>query len=171
MMRHGRPSSMLRVLWPAVAGESGVCARARLPSMRGRRLSTQPPTPPPAHDRPSAATVKRLAQEAKMQQRMWDTFVPEGGIHFGDRRFWALLSIVLGLHAVNTWREANRPQDSGLPLGAVRRLPDGGLLMEDGSIARGAEATPFAPHTLHKMKEKGEDELVLDRAFRKIKGL
>jgi hypothetical protein len=53
----------------------------------------------------------------------------------------------------------------------VRRLPDGGLLMEDGSIARGAEPEPAAPHTLHKMKEKGEDELVLDRAFRKMKGL
>ena len=36
---------------------------------------------------------------------MWDTFVPEGGIKFGDRKFWGLLFLVLGLHGYNTWNE------------------------------------------------------------------
>ena len=141
-------------------------ARTRLGTLQCRPLATLPPAP---RDRPSAAEVQQLAKDAKNQQRVWDTFVPEGGIRFGDRRFWALLSFVLGLHAFNNWREANAPRDKGLPEGAVRRLPDGGLLMEDGSIARGVETDPAAPHTLHKIKVIGEDELTLDRAYRKIK--
>ena len=144
---------------PVMRGVLRGVALARAGQPAGRMMCSKSQ---PVHDRPSEATVKRLAQEAKMQQRMWDTFVPEGGIGLGDRRFWALLTIVLTLHAINTWREANRPQDTGLPPGAIRRLPDGGLLMEDGSIARGAEVDPTVPHTLHKVKEKGEDELILD---------
>lgn len=143
---------------------------ARAGSSAVRRCSSQPTVPPPRINRPTEAEVKKLAEDARMQQKVWDTFVPEGGIRFGDRRFWALLSVVLGLHAFNTYREATMPKERGLPIGAVRRLPDGGLLMEDGSILRGSEgAVPAAPHTLHRVKEKGEDELVLDRAFRKIK--
>ena len=111
-----------------------------------------------------------------MQQKMWDLFVPEGGIRFGDRRFWVLLSIVLGaplpthalpsqppqptlsdflpgLHAANMYKDSRKPRDLGLPEGAVRRLPDGGLLLADGSIAKNAEAAPAAQHTLHRVRE------------------
>lgn len=66
-----------------------------LARMGSRHCSYKGPPLAP-HSRPSEATVKRLAAEAEMQQKMWDLFVPEGGIRFGDRRFWVLLSIVLG---------------------------------------------------------------------------
>jgi len=98
---------------------------------------------------------------------MWDTFVPEQGIRFGDKRFWALLFLVGGLHLFNNWREANAPRDPDLPPGAVRRLPQGGLLMADGSI--GKEEVVAAPHTLHKVKDVGENELVLDKMWRRFK--
>ncbi|EOD18416.1 hypothetical protein EMIHUDRAFT_449706 [Emiliania huxleyi CCMP1516] len=126
-----------------------------------------PPLAP--HSRPSEATVKRLAAEAEMQQKMWDLFVPEGGIRFGDRRFWVLLSIVLGLHAANMYKDSRKPRDLGLPEGAVRRLPDGGLLLADGSIAKNAEAAPAAQHTLHRVREAGEDDTALGSALRKMK--
>ena len=44
----------------------------------------------------------------------------------------------------------------------------GGLLMDDGSIGK-EEGAPAAPHTLHVVKETGENELVLDRVWRKLK--
>ena len=79
-----------------------------------------------------------------------------------------LLSIVMALHAANTYRDAHRvPVDAvGLPEGAARRLNDGRMLMADGSIAKGA---PPGKTTLHKVKDEGEGELVLDRAWRNIK--
>ena len=42
---------------------------------------------PPASSRPDAETVKQLAESAKFQKRMWETFVPERGIRFGDAHF------------------------------------------------------------------------------------
>ncbi len=109
--------------------------------------------------------MRELAESAKMQQKMWvralavcgrrmqirvkfrsltrarsphaqDTFVPEQGIKFGDKRFWGLLFIILGLHSYNTWRESQIVPEPNLPDGAVRRLPEGGLLMADGSIGK-----------------------------------
>ena len=130
-----------------------------------RRLCA--PARPPS-DRPDEKTVRELAESARLQQKMWNTFVPEQGIRFGDKRFWGLLSIVLALHAINAYNERNTPRDARLPPGASRRLPDGRLLMEDGSIGR-EEGGPAAPHTLHKVRETGEDELVLDRAWRKLR--
>ena len=35
--------------------------------------------------RPDAETVKRLADNAKLQQAVWNVWVPEAGIRFGDR--------------------------------------------------------------------------------------
>ena len=141
------------------------CCQPGLPGP-SRMLSTAPQRPPA--ERPSAETVKRLAQEAKLQEKMWNVFIPERGIHFGDKRFWMLLGIVSVLHAINTYRDAHRvpPDAIDLPDGAARRLGDGRMLMTDGSIAKGA---PAGPTTLHHVKEKGENELVLDRAWRKIK--
>ena len=139
-----------------------------------RSLCAPPPRPPPVGRpgdvRPDAETVKNLAENAKLQQRMWDTFVPEGGIKFGDRKFWGLLFLVLGLHGYNTWNEEaeKAAPEPGLPRGAVRRLPDGRMLMEDGSITE-RDPSDTRAHTLHQMKEKGEDELVLDKAGRWIK--
>ena len=84
-----------------------------------------------------------------------------------------LLGIVSVLHAINTYREAHKvPEDAvGLPEGAQRRLPDGRVLMVDGSIIKGDAigVEQDGPTTLHKVKEVGEDELVLDRAWRKLK--
>mmetsp|Transcript_30232 Transcript_30232/g.52856 ORF Transcript_30232/g.52856 Transcript_30232/m.52856 type:complete len:145 (+) Transcript_30232:2-436(+) len=125
-----------------------------------RTLCTRPPA-----DRPTEAEVRKLAEGARLQQRMWDTFVPEGGIRFGDRRFWGLLGIVMALHAINTYREARKPLEPGLPEGGLRRLPDGRVLMLDGSIAKHESGLA---HSLHKEPEK--KELLLDRAYRMLKG-
>lgn len=50
------------------------------PPPRARGLAT-----PPSSGRPSEQQVKNLAQQAKMQQSMWNLFVPEQGIRFGDK--------------------------------------------------------------------------------------
>jgi len=134
-----------------------------------RNLSSSPPNPRPAAERPSAETVQQLANSARIQEKMWNVFVPERGIKFGDQRFWMLLGIVALLHTYNNYRDANKPADIGLPEGAQRRLPDGRLLMVDGSIsAKGSEASP-KELSLHKIKEVGEGEGVVNRAFRNIK--
>ena len=66
------------------------------------------PPPRPAINRPSEATVKRLAEEAKIQQRMWDAFVPEQGIRFGDKCVPAELShtVISASHAARNSNHA-----------------------------------------------------------------
>lgn len=109
---------------------------------------------PPASSRPDAETVKQLAESAKFQKRMWETFVPERGIRFGDQRFWMLVGFIGALHMYNNYRDSLKPAEPDLPDGAARRLPDGRLLMKDGSISqKGAEQNPRHNHTLHKDPE------------------
>ena len=101
--------------------------------------------------RPDAETVKRLADNAKLQQAVWNVWVPEAGIRFGDRcvlaaaldrtalperccvassppprarrrKFWILLSIVGTLHAINTYRDQQRAVEQDLPPGACLPL-------------------------------------------------
>ena len=84
-----------------------VLARAAPPPpVRCCRLSTGAPSRPPPPQtpkdtskmrvssgslgyqpdaRPDAETVKRLAENAKLQQAVWNVWVPEAGIRFGDR--------------------------------------------------------------------------------------
>tara|TARA_B110001452_G_scaffold266309_1_gene272847 strand:+ start:931 stop:1413 length:483 start_codon:yes stop_codon:yes gene_type:complete len=144
-------------------------ALQRPAALRCRSLATAPTPPtPPASDRPDEATVRRLAAEAKWQQKAWEVVVPEQGIKFGDRKFWILLTFVGVLHAINTYRDSRKLVEPDLPPGALRRLPGGKLLMEDGSTAKEEQETGHA-HTLHKYKETGEGELVLDRAWRLVK--
>ena len=38
-----------------------------------------------------------LAESAKFQEKMWNTFVPERSVRFGDQRFWILVGIIAGL--------------------------------------------------------------------------
>jgi hypothetical protein len=103
-----------------------------------------------------------------MQEKMWRIFVPEKGVRFGDQRFWVLIGIVGGLHLFNNYRESQRPPESDLPAGAVRRLPDGRLLMEDGSVtAKGTEIGPHKPPTLH--QEKAEMGGVINNARRAVR--
>ena len=117
--------------------------------------SSKPPVP--TSSRPSAETVKQLAEAAKIQKRMWDTFAPERGIRFGDQRFWLLLGFITSLHLYNNYRDSLKPAELDLPAGAARRLPDGRLLMTDGSIsAKGAEADPKHAPTLHKDPMEGK---------------
>lgn len=112
--------------------------------------------------------MRRLGQEAKFQQKAWELIVPEQGIRFGDRKFWILLTAVGVLHAINTYRESRKPVEPDLPPGALRRLPGGKLLMEDGSTAKEEQETEHT-HTLHKHMEKDEEKLVLDKLWRGIK--
>lgn len=109
-----------------------------------------------------------MAESARFQQRMWSTFVPEQGIRFGDKRFFGLVALIAALHAYNNYLDAQKQLDESLPADSLRRLPEGSLLMSDGSIGK-EEGGPAAPHKLHRVKEVGEDELVIDRAMRKIK--
>ena len=98
-------------------------------------------------------------------------FLPERGVRFGDQRFWVLVGVIAVLHTVNNYRDANRVQETDLPAGAARRLPDGRLLMLDGSIsARGAEDGAHGPHTLHKVRTPEEDSKgVINNLVRKVK--
>lgn len=142
-----------------------------LPQRRLLALALPPRPPLPPSNQPSAETVQQLAESARVQKKMWDVFVPERGIRFGDTRFWVLLSVVVVLHAINTYRDANAPKESDLPHNVVRRLPDGHMLMDDGSIKIVVEETQHG-HTLHKAKGfEGRDkpELVLDKLARKLK--
>lgn len=118
--------------------------------------------------RPDAETVKRLAENAKLQQAVWNVWVPEAGIRFGDRKFWILLSIVGTLHMINTYRDSQRAIEPDMPPGALRRLPGGKLLMEDGSTQKEEEGSEHA-HRLHQLKDVGEGELALDRLWRYVK--
>ena len=74
----------------------------------------------------------------------------------------------MGLHAANTYKDANRAAESDLPEGVARALPDGRLLMADGSITK-PDASASRAHTLNHVKEVGEKELVVDRMVRKFK--
>ena len=62
-----------------------VCGLAsRRATGASRLLSTSPAGRPPA-DRPSAETVRQLAESAKIQEKMWNVFIPERGVRFGDK--------------------------------------------------------------------------------------
>ena len=53
---------------------------------RLRTLCTKPPpTTTAGGRRPTEAEVRALAESARNQQKMWDTFVPEGGVKLGDK--------------------------------------------------------------------------------------
>ncbi len=101
-----------------------------------------------------------------MQQKVWDLFVPEQGIRFGDRRFLALFAAVAALHLYNDRRDAHTPPELGLPDDALRRLPDGNLLLADGSI-RKEEGGAAHAHRLH--VEREVDEGVLNRGARRLR--
>ena len=86
----------------------------------------------------------------------------------GRRKFWILLTFVMVLHAINTYRDSRKLIEPDLPPGAIRRLPGGKLLMADGSTQKEEESTEHT-HRLHKYKDVGEDELALDRLWRYLK--
>ena len=52
---------------------------------RLRTFCTKSPPPTSGGRRPTEAEVISLAESARNQQQMWNTFVPEGGIKFGDK--------------------------------------------------------------------------------------
>ena len=111
-----------------------------------------------------------MAESAKFQEKMWNTFVPERSVKFGDQRFWMLVGIVGLLHTINAYRDSLKVDEPDLPPGAARRLPDGRLLMQDGSIsARGAD-TSTHEHILHKVKTPEERSPgVINSVVRRVK--
>lgn len=126
--------------------------RARALCDKPSKATTTTSTPSDA-SRPTAEEVRNLAESARFQQKMWDTFVPERSVKFGDQRFWVLVGIIAILHTYNNWRERNKPAEIDLPPDAVRRLPDGRLLMADGSITAKGVDDGKHEHKLHKPKE------------------
>ncbi len=109
------------------------CARAGHPVWRQVR---------PCHPRARAPSTHRRASLAPR------------------RRFWTLLAIVAALHMANVYKDANKQKELDLPVGAVRRLPDGGLLMADGAIRRDLDDEGSDKgHRLHRVKEVGENEV------------
>jgi hypothetical protein len=134
-----------------------------------RGFATPPPPPPPPAQPPppDAETVKNLAESARMQENMWRIFVPERGVRFGDQRFWVLVGVVGALHMYANYREGQRGAEPELPVGAVRRLPDGRLLMVDGSIsAKGVDASSYE-HRLNKAEEQSKG--VVNNLVRSVK--
>lgn len=93
-----------------------------------------------------------LADSAKLQEKMWNTFVPERSVRFGDQRFWVLVAIIAGLHTYANYKDSLKPVEPDLPPEALRRLPDGRLLMKDGSISAKGVDSSGKEHTLHKEK-------------------
>jgi hypothetical protein len=169
---------LTRAVCCAAASRGGSKLRMPLPSatdagLRGggvrRGLCTKPPSPPssspannasassssPASTRPTEEEVKLLAESAKLQEKMWNTFVPERSVRFGDQRFWVLVGIIAGLHTYNNYRDSLKPEEPDLPPDAVRRLPDGRLLMKDGSITAKGVDTSGREHTLHQTTAVG----------------
>ena len=143
-----------------------VACAARLSSasqLSVRQLCSKPPTPPPppgtptyaasSSSKPTAEQVEALAESAKMQQKMWDTFVPERSVRFGDQRFWLLVAVIFGLHQYANYKDSLKPPEIDLPAGAARRLPDGRLLMQDGSISSKGLDDGQHVHTLHQEKK------------------
>jgi hypothetical protein len=72
----------------------------------------------------------------------------------------------------NVYKDSKRPLERELPDNAHRRLPDGGLLMKDGSIVREADDSSLTgQHTLHQAAgTSAKEELVLDKAWRSVRG-
>ena len=62
---------------------AGHLSTHRLSAHRAMCTPARPPLMPA--DRPDEQTVRALGESARLQQKMWDTFVPEQGIRFGDR--------------------------------------------------------------------------------------
>ena len=111
------------------ARAAALALASRSGARSARSASSAPSPPPPASSRPDAETVRKLAESARFQQKMWDTFVPERSVKFGDQRFWVLAGVVGLLYAINTYRDSRKlDTDPDLPAGAARRLPDGRLV-------------------------------------------
>ena len=139
---------------------------------RGLSSTNAKPPPPPSSStsKPDAETVQQLAESAKFQEKMWNTFVPERGVRFGDQRFWVLVGVVGLLHMINNYREAQKVAEPDLPPGAARRLPDGRLLMLDGSITAAGVDTSSHAHTLHKVATREEEAKgVINKGIAKFK--
>ena len=116
------------------------CARvARRTCGSGPVARFSSPSTRPAEDRPDEATVKRLSEQARQSERMWNLLVPERNIDY--RGVVGLVAIIIGLHTYNSYARSQRKVDS-LPDGASERLPNGAYLMKDGSIQQIADHVP-----------------------------
>jgi hypothetical protein len=117
----------------------------------------------PAHgDRPDEETVKRLAQQAKQADQMWNLLVPERNIDY--RGVVGLIVLILALHTYNSYNRAERVVDS-LPHGAKKQLQNGSYLMHDGSIQQ-------IEHTATLVKAPGSIEdspMILDKIAARLK--
>lgn len=152
--------------------------RAFSPASWGRlpravaRLSS-PATPPEAkrptpysnikpEDRPDEETVKRLSEQAKQSERMWNFLVPERNIDY--RGVVGLVAIILALHTYNSYNRRDKVVDS-LPPGAKEQLANGSYLMKDGSI-RQIDFTPTPTRAPAKLEES---TMMLDKFFARFR--
>ena len=152
-----------------------------------------------ANARPDAETVKRLGENAKMQGVVWQMWVPEAGIRFGDRCVRLPLSIALPSRAlprpelipgphprarrrkfwillafVGTLHAINTYRDKQRAVEpdmppGALRRLPGGKLLMVDGSTQKEEEQTEHSHRLHQLKDVGEKELALDRIWRYVK--
>lgn len=113
-------------------------------------------------DRPDEETVKRLSEQARQSERMWNFLVPERNIDF--RGVVGLVALILALHTYNSYNRPDTVVDS-LPPGAKEHLSNGSYLMKDGSIQQLA----FTPTPTAKPARPEESTMMLDKFFARFR--
>lgn len=151
------------LLTRASCGSRRVCLSLRMRQAGpAARLSSSPSTRS-TDDRPDEQTVKRLSEQAKQSERMWNLLVPERNIDY--RGIVGLVALIVGLHTYNSYTRSQRTVDS-LPPGAKEQLSNGAFLMKDGSIQ-------FLDHVPTPTKvaagDKDESPMLLDKFLARLK--
>ncbi|KAG8468660.1 hypothetical protein KFE25_013743 [Diacronema lutheri] len=131
-------------------------ARLSSTSTPPERKSAEPYAHMPAADRPDEETVKRLAEQSRNSERLWNFFVPERNIEW--RGVVGLVALILVLHTYNSYNRREKVVDS-LPPGAQEQLANGAYLMVDGSI----QQIEFTPQPTTAPTKPGESPMMLDK--------
>lgn len=120
----------------------------------GRRWASQPSK---GGQQVDEETVRRLAEENRRAEQMWNTLVPERQI---DKRGVGLLIVaIIALHTYNRYNMQREAEVDSLPEGAKEQLPNGSYLMKDGSI----QQIDHTPTKMTVVETPKESTLMLDK--------